>query len=66
MIWYPAAAVAREEPQRVGPFLVPFFSAGSAARDAAPLAGPAHGVDRDAVHAETIRLAIDFFTATLR
>jgi predicted dienelactone hydrolase len=40
MIWYPADADAREEPQWVGPPIVPFFSAGSAARDAAPAAGP--------------------------
>jgi predicted dienelactone hydrolase len=40
MIWYPAAADAREEPQWIGPPIVPFFSAGSAARDAAPAAGP--------------------------
>src|SRR5262245_52063202 len=36
MIWYPAAADAREEPQWVGPRVVSFFSAGSAARDAVP------------------------------
>jgi predicted dienelactone hydrolase len=40
MIWYPAAADAQEAPQWVGPPLVPFFSAGRAARDAPPLAGP--------------------------
>jgi predicted dienelactone hydrolase len=40
MIWYPASIEAREEPQWVGPRLVPFFSAGSAARDAEPAAGP--------------------------
>jgi len=40
MIWYPAAADAREEPQWIGPPIIPFFSAGSAARDAAPAAGP--------------------------
>ena len=40
MIWYPAAADAREEPQWIGPAIAPFFSAGSAARDAAPAAGP--------------------------
>jgi predicted dienelactone hydrolase len=34
IIWYPAAADAREEPQWIGPRIVPFFSAGSAARDA--------------------------------
>lgn len=38
-IWYPAADGAREEPQWIGPPIVPFFSAGSAARDAAPAAG---------------------------
>lgn len=41
-IWYPAAAEAREEPQWVGPPILPFFSAGSAARDAKPAAGPRH------------------------
>jgi len=40
MIWYPAAADTREEPQWIGPPIVPFLSAGSAARDAAPAAGP--------------------------
>src|SRR3984957_15526541 len=40
MIWYPAANDAREEPQWIGPSIVPFISAGSAARDAAPAAGP--------------------------
>jgi predicted dienelactone hydrolase len=40
MIWYPAAADAREEPQWIGPPIVPFFTAGSAARDAKPAAGP--------------------------
>jgi predicted dienelactone hydrolase len=39
MIWYPAAPDAREEPQWIGPPIVPFISAGSAARDAAPAAG---------------------------
>lgn len=39
-IWYPAAIDAREEPQWTGPPLVPFFSAGSSARDAAAAAGP--------------------------
>src|SRR5205814_5347313 len=39
MIWYPAALDAREEPQWIGPAIVPFISAGSAARDAAPAAG---------------------------
>ena len=40
MIWYPAAADTREEPQWIGPPIVSFLSAGSAARDAAPAAGP--------------------------
>jgi predicted dienelactone hydrolase len=40
MIWYPAAGDAREEPQWIGPPIVPFISAGSAARNAAPAAGP--------------------------
>jgi predicted dienelactone hydrolase len=40
MIWYPAAADAREESQWIGPPIVPYFSAGSAARDAAPAPGP--------------------------
>jgi predicted dienelactone hydrolase len=39
-IWYPAAAGAREETQWIGPPVVPFFSAGSAARDAELAAGP--------------------------
>ena len=39
-IWYPAASDAREQAQWVGPPIVPFFSAGSAAPDAAPAAGP--------------------------
>lgn len=39
-IWYPAAADAREEAQWIGPPIVPFFSIGRAARDAAPAAGP--------------------------
>ena len=39
MIWYPAVAGAREEPQWVGPPVFPFFSAGNAARDAASVAG---------------------------
>jgi predicted dienelactone hydrolase len=39
-IWYPAAVDAREQPQWIGPSIVPFFSAGSAARDAAPAVGP--------------------------
>lgn len=41
MIWYPATADAREEPQWIGPPIIPFFSTGSAARDAEPAAGPA-------------------------
>jgi predicted dienelactone hydrolase len=40
IIWYPAVADTREEPQWTGPRFVPFFSAGSAARDAALAAGP--------------------------
>ncbi|MEW6639415.1 MAG: alpha/beta fold hydrolase [Pseudomonadota bacterium] len=40
MIWYPAVADAREEPQWIGPSIAPFVSAGRAARDAAPAAGP--------------------------
>jgi predicted dienelactone hydrolase len=40
MIWYPATAEAREQPQWIGPPVVPFFSAGRAARDAEPAAGP--------------------------
>lgn len=40
MIWYPAAADAREEPQWFGPPIFPFFSAGSAAPDAVPAPGP--------------------------
>jgi len=40
MIWYPAAADAREEPQWFGPPVIPYFSAGSAAPDAAPAMGP--------------------------
>ncbi len=39
-IWYPAAADAREQPQWIGPKIVPFYSAGRAARDATPAAGP--------------------------
>jgi predicted dienelactone hydrolase len=39
-VWYPAVADAREEPQWIGPPIVPFVSAGSAARDVAPAAGP--------------------------
>ena len=38
-IWYPAADDAREEPQWIEPRIAPFFSAGSAACDAAPAAG---------------------------
>jgi predicted dienelactone hydrolase len=33
-IWYPAAAAAKEEPQRIGPAGTPFFDLGRAARDA--------------------------------
>lgn len=40
MIWYPAAADAREESQWIGPRILPFVSAGNAARDAEPAAGP--------------------------
>ncbi len=39
-IWYPAATNARERPQWIGPRIVPFFSAGNAARDAEPAPGP--------------------------
>jgi predicted dienelactone hydrolase len=39
IIWYPATVDAREEAQWIGPSIVPFFSAGSAARDAAPAEG---------------------------
>lgn len=39
MIWYPASADAREASQWVGPPILPFFSAGNAALDAAPAAG---------------------------
>lgn len=39
-IWYPAAAEAHEGPQWVGPRLMPFFSAGSAAPNAEPAPGP--------------------------
>src|SRR5215475_5315489 len=42
MIWYPAAAEAREEAQWIGPPIFPFYSAGSAARDAPHAAGPRH------------------------
>jgi len=41
-IWYPAAPDAREETQWIGPRLVPFFSIGKAAPDAAPAAGSRH------------------------
>src|SRR5215470_10148938 len=40
MIWYPAVADAREKPQWIGPPVVPFVSAGNAARDAEPAEGP--------------------------
>lgn len=40
IIWYPAAADAREETQWIGPRFVPFFSAGRAARDAELAAAP--------------------------
>src|SRR5262245_64359029 len=40
MIWYPAAAEGREEAQWIGPPVFPFYSAGSAARDAPQAAGP--------------------------
>jgi predicted dienelactone hydrolase len=40
MVWYPAPADAREEPQWIGPPIFPFVSAGSAARDAPLAAGP--------------------------
>ncbi len=39
-IWYPADADAREEPQWVGPRIVPLFNAGKAARNANPAPGP--------------------------
>ncbi|MGO4716568.1 alpha/beta hydrolase family protein [Bradyrhizobium sp. 2TAF24] len=38
-IWYPATAGAREDAQWIGPRLIPFVSAGRAARDAEPAAG---------------------------
>lgn len=38
-IWYPATADAREEAQWIGPPIIPFFSIGRAARDAAPATG---------------------------
>ncbi|MBR0800403.1 alpha/beta fold hydrolase [Bradyrhizobium jicamae] len=40
VIWYPAAADAREEPQWIGPRILPFVSTGRAAPDAAPAEGP--------------------------
>jgi predicted dienelactone hydrolase len=40
MIWYPAAADAREEAQWIGPPFLPFYSAGSAAPNAAHATGP--------------------------
>jgi len=40
MIWYPAVAAAREQPQSVGPPFIPFARAGRAAPDAAPAPGP--------------------------
>jgi predicted dienelactone hydrolase len=40
VVWYPSASDAREEPQWIGPSIVPFVSAGSAARDVALAAGP--------------------------
>ena len=40
MIWYPAVAEAREQPQWIGPPVIPFVSTGRAARDAEPAAGP--------------------------
>jgi predicted dienelactone hydrolase len=47
IIWYPAAADAREEPQWIGPRIVPFFSAGSdaplGARPRRPLILLSHG-----------------------
>jgi len=39
-VWYPAASDAREQPQWVGPRIVPLFGAGSAAPDAATAPGP--------------------------
>jgi predicted dienelactone hydrolase len=38
-IWYPAAAGAREQPQWIGPPVIPFVSAGTTARDAPLAAG---------------------------
>jgi len=40
MIWYPSTPEAREEAQWIGPPILPFYSAGSAARDAPHAAGP--------------------------
>lgn len=40
MIWYPAVADAQEELQWIGPPMVRYFSAGRAAPDAVPAAGP--------------------------
>jgi predicted dienelactone hydrolase len=40
MVWYPAATGAREQAQWIGPPILPFVSAGSAARDVPPAAGP--------------------------
>jgi len=40
IIWYPAAAEAREETQWIGPPILPSYSAGSAARDAPHAVGP--------------------------
>jgi predicted dienelactone hydrolase len=39
VIWYPAAADAREGPQWIGPPIFPFFSAGSAAPNAPAIVG---------------------------
>ena len=39
VIWYPAAADAREAPQWIGPPIFPFFSAGSAAPNAPAVVG---------------------------
>ncbi|WP_420970883.1 alpha/beta hydrolase family protein [Bradyrhizobium sp. B120] len=40
VIWYPAAADAHEQPQWIGPRLVPLVSTGRAAPDATPAEGP--------------------------
>jgi predicted dienelactone hydrolase len=40
VIWYPAVSDAREQPQWIGPPLVPFVSIGRAAPDAVPADGP--------------------------